>query len=306
VKRINANQLAGSTRVVVDAFVRALSKLFADHANAARERALDTAKKQFEAEMTGAPEKPKKPRVKRKPKAAPVAAPVDRRAQIADRAKAAASAPVERKRRAPRCGKCGAEGFRSDGCGRTHNVARMDIDETDSDAEDEPAVQAAPVFVGDSRQRRRNPEIARPKAIAPKKITRAVLAAGAVGIETELSEIDALRPKTRAECVDGPRPCPWVSCKHHLALDINEETGSIKLSRPDLEVWEMPETCALDIADRGEHTLEQVGAALNVTRERLRQIETKALLQLRAEPAVDDIGEGPFCDRGEHAVQEGA
>ena len=59
-------------------------------------------------------------------------------------------------------------------------------------------------------------------------------------------------------------------------------TGAIKLNFPDLEVWEMTETCALDVADRGGITLEEVGAIMNLTRERIRQVETRGLLKLRA------------------------
>ena len=75
------------------------------------------------------------------------------------------------------------------------------------------------------------------------------------------------------------RPCPYVSCKHHLYLDVNPETGSIKLNFPDLEVWEMAETCSLDVADRGGITLEEVGEILNLTRERIRQVEVRGLLE---------------------------
>lgn len=89
------------------------------------------------------------------------------------------------------------------------------------------------------------------------------------------------RPQTRAECVDGHRPCPFVSCTH-LYLDVTPETGSLKLNFPDLEVDELAETCALDVADRGPHTLEDVGDLLNITRERARQIEAIALDHLRA------------------------
>jgi hypothetical protein len=55
--------------------------------------------------------------------------------------------------------------------------------------------------------------------------------------------------------------------------------GSITLNFPDLEPWEMPKrgSCALDIAERGPQTLEYVGAAMNLTRERVRQLEVKAL-----------------------------
>jgi hypothetical protein len=85
------------------------------------------------------------------------------------------------------------------------------------------------------------------------------------------------RPKTRAECKDGPRPCPFVACKHHLYLDVNPETGSIKINFPHLELSEMKETCALDIADRGPITLEEIGEIMNLTRERIRQLEQSAL-----------------------------
>lgn len=71
--------------------------------------------------------------------------------------------------------------------------------------------------------------------------------------------------------------CPHVGCRYHLYLDVNPATGSIKLNFPDLEVWEMEETCALDVADRGGVTLRGVGAIMNLTRERIRQVELKAL-----------------------------
>ena len=93
----------------------------------------------------------------------------------------------------------------------------------------------------------------------------------------------AERPRTRAECPDTSEgPCPWVSCKYHLYLDVNERTGSIKLNFPGLEVWELPDTCALDVAERGGATLERVGEAINVTRERVRQIEARAMRKARA------------------------
>ena len=96
-----------------------------------------------------------------------------------------------------------------------------------------------------------------------------------------LGEIESLRPRTRAACANGPRPCMYVSCKHHLYLDVNPETGSVKVNFPDKEVWELEETCALDVADRGGITLEEVGAIMNLTRERIRQVESRGLYKLR-------------------------
>ncbi|MCP3161590.1 sigma factor-like helix-turn-helix DNA-binding protein [Myxococcus qinghaiensis] len=105
-----------------------------------------------------------------------------------------------------------------------------------------------------------------------------------------LKQMDDTRPRTRADCVNGPRPCMFVSCKHNLYLDVNPETGSIKLNFPDKEIWELEHTCALDVAEKGGITLEEVGEIMNLTRERIRQVETRGLMKLReateAEPPV--------------------
>lgn len=93
------------------------------------------------------------------------------------------------------------------------------------------------------------------------------------------------KPKTRGACerrgLGTRRPCPYVSCKHHIALDVTF-SGSIKHTRPGLAVDEFEHTCTLALADGGGMTLEDVGAVLNLTRERVRQIEGDALARLRA------------------------
>lgn len=88
------------------------------------------------------------------------------------------------------------------------------------------------------------------------------------------------RPRTRGDCLDGPRPCPWASCRHHLYLDVGDE-GAIKINFPDLELDEIPETCALDVADHGGEPFARVGELLNLTRERVRQLQVAALELLR-------------------------
>lgn len=90
---------------------------------------------------------------------------------------------------------------------------------------------------------------------------------------------DAQRPKTRGDCAGGERPCPWVSCRHHLYLEV-KKNGNLVLLHPDKAPDEIPETCSLDVADRGEHALEEVGEYTNVTRERVRQIEAEALAEI--------------------------
>jgi hypothetical protein len=130
---------------------------------------------------------------------------------------------------------------------------------------------------GDSRRRDR----VRARTISIKRLSKRELERG----RQQYPETDYQRPMSRAECAQGEfadRPCPFVSCKYHLFLDVSERTGAIKLNFPDLEVWDLPESCALDIADRGGITLEEVGVIMNLTRERIRQLETKGLAKLKA------------------------
>ncbi len=122
------------------------------------------------------------------------------------------------------------------------------------------------------RSRRTRP---RAKTIAPRRLTAGELAAW-IEPTPEL----ATRPATRGEC-GQVRPCPWVSCKHHLFLDVNPRTGSIKLNFPELEPWELAHSCALDVAEAGSHTLDQIGEITNLTRERVRQLELAGLHELR-------------------------
>lgn len=119
----------------------------------------------------------------------------------------------------------------------------------------------------------------RPRTMSRREMTREQRRRERAGEVVEVLEYD--RPMTRADCVNAGRPCLFVSCKHHLYLDVNPETGSIKLNFPGKEVWELEETCALDVAERGGVTLEEVGDILNLTRERIRQLEATALEKMK-------------------------
>lgn len=94
----------------------------------------------------------------------------------------------------------------------------------------------------------------------------------------ERAEVINGRPRTRAECCDGPRPCPWVACRYHLALDVTP-TGTIVIAHDDPTQMEV--TCALDVAEAGGVTLEVVGGLMGFTRERSRQIEARLAKKLR-------------------------
>ncbi len=149
----------------------------------------------------------------------------------------------------------------------------------------------------EQRRSRRKRDV-RARTISVKRMTKRELELGRM-LYPDVEGVE--RPVTRADCQGGERPCPFVSCKHHLYLDVSARTGAIKLNFPDLEVWEMNETCALDVADRGGATLEEVGAIMNLTRERIRQVEVKGLAKLQALRDMaalrDYVDEGPIGKR---------
>jgi len=141
------------------------------------------------------------------------------------------------------------------------------------DPKDRPPVNAA----GQDRSGERHQGKRRSRTIAARRLGKVDFSDG-MPYEAELEEY---RPASRNDCVEGPRPCPWISCKYHLYLDVNPRTGSIKLNFPDIEPWEMIHSCVLDIADRGPVTLEDVGRIMNLTRERIRQLEASASTKIR-------------------------
>ena len=129
------------------------------------------------------------------------------------------------------------------------------------------------------------------------------------------------RPRTRSECREGPRPCPWVGCPMHLLIEVakperhhrgwaarapgmllSQARGPGRRRRLSssaaaalVEVWidnalellwSMPDSCALDVAERGEARVGELAAALarskEGTRQMVRTIERDALARLRS------------------------
>jgi hypothetical protein len=95
-------------------------------------------------------------------------------------------------------------------------------------------------------------------------------------------------PETRGECRGGARPCPMVSCRHHLLLDVASD-GRLYRTMPFDErspesileaLVAMPETCALDVADRGGVSDIKAAEVLNLDRSWLIDIEDAALRKL--------------------------
>lgn len=93
-------------------------------------------------------------------------------------------------------------------------------------------------------------------------------------------------PRNYGECIKEfgeTDPCPHVRCRHHLYLDVTDD-NKIKLNYPDIppdQMHQMPETCSLRQAAKGSKTLVEVAEFFSMSRERVRQLEVRALQIMR-------------------------
>lgn len=173
-----------------------------------------------------------------------------------------------------------------------------DAAEGDDDL-DEDATDAAGA-TGDAAARpARRRHWRRARTVSIKRLSKAELERGRLKYPVAEHKFGEGKPETLGECeslgLGGATPCPYVSCAYHLFLDVSEDTGSIKLNFPPRDESEealeealrsMPSTCAFAAIDRGDLTLEATGEAYNITRERTRQIEGRALAKVVADPAA--------------------
>lgn len=91
------------------------------------------------------------------------------------------------------------------------------------------------------------------------------------------------RPRTRRDCKNVPRPCPFVGCRHHLWMELLPSSRDIKPNLSKALPWEMPHaSCSLDVADANPNgmTLLDIGRYFKISRERIRQVETIILKQM--------------------------
>jgi len=119
----------------------------------------------------------------------------------------------------------------------------------------------------------RRPRPIKPRSVSPRRMNPGHLRLMSVAYPPHE------RPRTRADCCHGPRPCPYVGCVYHLYLDVTP-AGSITYNFPDLEPHELEQTCALDVADGGGISRERVGALVNLTWARIQQIEVEVLAHM--------------------------
>lgn len=123
----------------------------------------------------------------------------------------------------------------------------------------------------------------RPKGMYNKRARPVVLYGVELEARVEYPE-GFVRPKQRAECQGGCRPCPLVGCRQHTYLEVIQRGTAIQVNYGGREPADVPaaESCTLDLVDahEGGMTLDEVAQVLGITRERVRQIEKKALEKL--------------------------
>ncbi|MCB2188621.1 MAG: hypothetical protein KQJ78_19545 [Deltaproteobacteria bacterium] len=90
------------------------------------------------------------------------------------------------------------------------------------------------------------------------------------------------RPTRRAECFQGPRPCPWVGCRWHLAWEVTA-VRKLLLAGDTTEaaqaITELRHTCVMDLADT-EPGMAEIGRALGVSHQRVDQMINKIIAKL--------------------------
>jgi sigma-70-like protein len=110
---------------------------------------------------------------------------------------------------------------------------------------------------------------------------------GRLEVSTHVRDMDRVdyHAASGGLCIDLQAPCEVLSCRYHLA-EFDVDGGRLNP--------ELPEPCALRCAASGPMTLDEVGRAFAVSRERIRQIEAVALRKVeralgRADWPVEEI-----------------
>jgi hypothetical protein len=87
----------------------------------------------------------------------------------------------------------------------------------------------------------------------------------------------------------GPRRCAHVDCRHHLHQ--LGARGPLPNPRRARSLHAAADTCALDVAEQGPHTLRQVAAAIGVSRQAAGNLASTALDKVarRLGVSVDDV-----------------
>jgi hypothetical protein len=99
------------------------------------------------------------------------------------------------------------------------------------------------------------------------------------------------RPLTRGECIDMPRPCPFVGCRYHLFLEVTN-TGGITLpwGEDPEAIKDLKHTCALDVAEGDGIERNELAAIFNLSSYGVTNVYNSALAKLGMRQTMVDSG----------------
>jgi hypothetical protein len=101
----------------------------------------------------------------------------------------------------------------------------------------------------------------------------------------DLARLDMAKRSLRVlgHCEDVPRPCPFVSCRHNLYLDVDPRTGAVTMNFPLLEPGDMPAngSCAMDVVAHRGMSEAAIAELMNEGREQVETIVRKNAQVLR-------------------------
>jgi transcriptional regulator with XRE-family HTH domain len=131
------------------------------------------------------------------------------------------------------------------------------------------------------------------KLATPITAARPKKPSGSASSKSEPPPDDPLKPRKRGDCMGGPRPCIWVSCKWHMWRERRDFKRFI-LRCENLEVAAavvlgMRETCTLDLC-KTPRPYRQIAPFFGVTHQAVALAGKKALKKLRG-PRSDDLRE---------------
>lgn len=130
----------------------------------------------------------------------------------------------------------------------------------------------------------------RTKVLAQKNHPAQVHLRRELGEPEDLSSFHYEKPRFRSECEAMPRPCPFVSCRFHMFLDVNPKNGSIKFNWPGRDLRELEDTCVLDVVDKEKDlSFSEIGDLLNISHEAARQTLEKGIRALKQEAALREL-----------------
>ncbi len=119
------------------------------------------------------------------------------------------------------------------------------------------------------------------------------------------------KPKTLLKCLqigmgEADQPCPFLSCKGHMFSEDSRKSWRLQGPHyfedgdPVPAVIFKGATCSYREFNI-EHTLEEIGASMWITRERIRQIEERAMIRIRS---VADMEESEFLPQLTQSAEE--